>query len=299
MTIRLSSRDTPPRYRTPLGIFVAGVIGLLTGLPTMQSGVGINSVCAAPPGAAAGRFGGGARANEVTKFTGTLKNARGNIIVVTRDDGAECMVQFPDEITSLTFVAEALPAYLRRGMPIRFATVLGQTGMPVSPVTKIEIFSPLSEQAVAASLKTKYMPGVKSSDRHKKRRRGAPLTGQVDVVGSLRMLTPQGGLALQAGETPFQTMVSPDAKIEIRYNNLSLAQPGDKVSVAGFYEPPDDTKVKASQITITTDRVYGEAPPKKGRQRGAKGKRNAKAEDRGAKAPEAEDAGKGDAAEAE
>ena len=37
--------------------------------------------------------------------------------------------------------------------------------------------------------------------------------------------------------------------------------------MAGFYQPPDDTKVKADRVTITTDRVYGEAtaeePPKR------------------------------------
>ena len=50
-----------------------------------------------------------------------------------------------------------------------------------------------------------------------------------------------------------------DAEFELRFNNLTLAQEGDPVSVAGFYQPPDDTKVKADRVTITTDRVYGEA----------------------------------------
>jgi hypothetical protein len=55
-----------------------------------------------------------------------------------------------------------------------------------------------------------------------------------------------------------RAQLSPDARFEIRYNNLSLAQEGDPISVSGFYQPPDDTKVKAERVTITTDRVYGE-----------------------------------------
>ncbi|MCM2372793.1 hypothetical protein [Aporhodopirellula aestuarii] len=231
---------------------------------------GSATTSAAPPdGSGFGGGGTGALANEVTVFDGTLKDARGNIITVTREDGTECTVQFPDEITSLEFVGKALPAYLRRGTPIRFATVLGPTGMPMAPVNQLQIFAPLSPQLVPHNQAERFTPGVHSADK-KKPQRGMPLTGKVIVVGNLMMLTAQGGLAVQAGSTPVQTMVSPDATLEIRVNNLSLAQPGDAVSVEGFYQPPDETKVKANKITITTDRVFGEMPAKPTRQRPTK-----------------------------
>jgi hypothetical protein len=265
------------------GVLFAVTMALLSGNP---------AVWAVTPDEATGGFSGGAPANEITEFKGTLKGAQGNVITVTREDGTDCMVQFPDEITSLNFVATALPAYLRRGMPVRFATVLGPTGMPMMPIEKVEIFSPLPPAALPHNQSTRYAPGVHSAD-HKNPQRGAPLTGKVDVVGSLMMLSPQGGIAIQAGTTPVQTMVSPNAKLEIRLNNLSLAEPGDSVSVVGFYQPPDETKVKASQIMITTDRVFGEEQPKKTRTRGTKRDKAAEqadAEKDGAEAAEAENA---------
>lgn len=52
--------------------------------------------------------------------------------------------------------------------------------------------------------------------------------------------------------------MTPTAKLEIRFNNLNLAQEGDSVSVAGFYQPPDETTIKGDRVTITTDRIFGE-----------------------------------------
>lgn len=212
-------------------------------------------------GFAGGGVPGGAAANEIAEFKGKLKGVRGNILTVTREDDVDCLVMFPDEINSLEFVAQALPAYLRRGMPVRFSTTLGPTGMPLTPVDKLEIIAPVNLKQIANSQKMRYTPGVNPADRHAKPAQG-PMTGKVYVVGSLMMLSPNGQLALQAGKIPVQTMVAPDAKVEIRANSLALAQPGDTVTVVGFYQPPDDTKVKAERIVVTTDRVFGETPPK-------------------------------------
>ena len=57
---------------------------------------------------------------------------------------------------------------------------------------------------------------------------------------------------------PLQIPLAPQATFEICYNNLSLAQEGDPVSVSGFYQPPDETGFEHERITITTERVYGE-----------------------------------------
>lgn len=245
--------------------------------------VGIACLVHAPQVTLAQGYQPGAAANEVTEFEGELKGVRGNIATVTREDGVDCMVMFPDEINGLEFIASALPAYLRRGTPIRFTTTLGPTGMPLTPVDKLEIIAPVNINMVSHSQRMKYQPGVNSADRKAKPRNG-PMTGKVYVVGSLMMLSPNGQLAVQAGKTPVQTMVSPNAKLEIRANNLALAQPGDRVKVAGFYQPPDDTKVKAERMTVTTDRVFGETPAKP--ERKSKKSRKEKAAD--AEAPAAE-----------
>lgn len=226
-----------------------------------------------PPVGATSGFAAGTSANEVTKFSATLKNARGNVIIVTREDGTECMVQFPDDITSMSFIAKAAPGLLRQGTPVRFAMAIGPNGAAISPVEKIEIFAPLAPATVPHNQAVRFTPGV----HHAGQQPGQPIPpaaaggGRVDVVGTLMMVTPQGGLAVQAGATPVNTMVTPDAEIEVQMNNLSLAQAGDEVEVEGFYNPPDETKVKAQRITITTDRVIGEMAARKQRVRPAKG----------------------------
>lgn len=198
------------------------------------------------------------------------------MIVVTREDGTECLVQFPDKITSLSFIAKAVPGYLRRGTPVRFAMAIGPNGAPISPVEKLVIFAPLAPGAVPRSQAAKFTPGV-HRDEQQTRQAGqavAPVGGKVDVVGTLIMINPQGAMAVQAGGTPVNTMVAQDAEIEIQMNNLSLAQAGDEVKVEGFYNPPDETKVKAQRIKITTDRVIGETPDpvkRKDRSKPAKG----------------------------
>ena len=92
------------------------------------------------------------------------------------------------------------------------------------------------------------------------------------MVGALVALDAAGIMAVQAGNRPVRVQLAPDTEFELRVNNLSFAQEGDAVSVAGFYQPPDETKVKADRVTITTDRVYGEPNivPKRASRRGSR-----------------------------
>lgn len=239
---------------------LAAVLAWLTSTGVL-GGAGLPAARAAPqddPALAA------AGANEVTNFAGKLKSVRGDVMTITRDDGVDVLVQFPDSPTDFVFVAKALPAYLQRGMWVRFKTTLAANGMPESPVAKLELFAPVNANLLKGHQRSNFNPGVHSADRAKPRG-NAPLTGPVIVVGQLMMLNAQGGLAVQAGNVPVQTIASPEVAIEVRFNNLALAQEGDSVNVAGFYQPPDDTKVKADRITIKTDRVYGEKPEPKSR----------------------------------
>ncbi|MCC9656070.1 hypothetical protein [Rhodopirellula halodulae] len=210
-------------------------------------------------------------ANEVTSFDARLVASRGNILTVEREDGTQVMVQTPDSPAQLTFIAKALPAYLRPGMLVRFRANLGPTGTPLAPVEKLELFAPVNPKMLKGRERERYQPGV-HSDNHAARGNNGPPSGPVTVVGNLMALNPQGGLALRAGNIPVQTMTSPELELQIRVNNLSMAQPGDPVHVRGFYQPPDETKVKAETIEIKPDRVYGETPPPNER-RSRRGKR--------------------------
>ncbi|WP_345324685.1 hypothetical protein [Novipirellula rosea] len=197
-----------------------------------------------------------AGANMVTQFKGTLKSAQPGVLVITRDDGTEMFVQPPDELPNLAFVAEAKPAFLGRGMLIRFSGVFDGAGNPLSKIEKVEIFQPVPPQQLKGSQRDKFTPGV-YGDRHANpQQRAEPQ--KYEVVGIPMGITPNGIMMTQAGKIPVRCQLAEDAQFELRLNNLSLAQPGDPVSISGFYQPPDETKVKAESITITTDRVYGE-----------------------------------------
>ncbi|MEM9368024.1 MAG: hypothetical protein AAGD07_18685 [Planctomycetota bacterium] len=210
-----------------------------------------------------------ANANEVTEFKGTLSGVRGNVLMITREDGTEVQVQFPDRLESLRYVAKASPSAARSGALVRFQTTLGPTGAPLSPVEKLTFFAPVNPRQIKGLAAQQFIPGVHTANRQRPRP-GQPVTGKVTVVGQLAMASPQG-IMVRAGQSPVQARVSPNIQLEAVFNNLSLAQPGDAVTVAGFYNPPNDTLVKGDRVTITSERVYGEAAPKAERNpRGAK-----------------------------
>jgi hypothetical protein len=234
-----------------------------------------------------------ANANEVTNFKGTLKGIQRGVLSVTREDGTDVFVQPPDEITGFTFVATAKPAFLQRGQMVRFSGAFGPTGIAVAPIDKVEIFQPVPAQRLKGHAREQFLPGVYPADRGAVKQPAA--MAKYNVVGALMGVNAAGVMIVQAGKTSLQVPLAQDVTFQLRYNNLNLAQEGDPVSVAGFFQPPDDTKVKAERITITPDRIYGEPteqpPPRRSRSRREEAKEKAAA----AKA-EAEKAAAGDGA---
>ncbi|MCG8651077.1 MAG: hypothetical protein MI861_14665 [Pirellulales bacterium] len=219
-------------------------------------GHGVAQAQPATPGAAAG--------NMVTEFKGKLKDFQRGVLLVSRDDGAEVMIQLPDDLSSFNFVAQAKPGFLQRGTMVRFAGTFGPNGTPLSPIEKVEVFQPIGPaQKLNGRQRERYVPGVYGQRGVEK----AQAAAKYNIVGNLMGLNQSGVMMVQAGKTPLQVQLAATATFEIRFNNLSLAQAGDVVSVAGFYQPPDDTKVKADRVTITTDRVYGEPTQQKPRRR--------------------------------
>lgn len=216
-------------------------------LVTLSAGA---SSAADPPVAA-----GSASANMVTKINGTIKGFQRGVLLVTRDDGTDVMVQPPTKATSFTFVAEAKPAFLQRGMFVRFKGSFNANGMPTAPINKIEIFQPINLKSIPGHSREAFTPGVHPEDKHGNKNAGV---ANYQIVGTLTGVNPNGTVMVKAGNVPVTAMVVPNVQLQIRYNNLSLVKEGDAVSVAGFYNPPDDTKIRGDQITITTDRVYGE-----------------------------------------
>jgi hypothetical protein len=207
--------------------------------------------------------------NMVTEFKGALKSFQRGVLLVTKDDGTEMMVQPPDDISKFQFVATAKPAFLTRGTLVRFSGTFNQAGVPQSPITRVEVFQAMTGK-VPANMRERFTPGV-YADRQTRTQPPQPIA-KYNVVGALVGLDASGIMAVQAGNRPVRVQLASDTEFELRVNNLSFAQEGDAVSVAGFYQPPDETKVKADRVTITTDRIYGEPinVPKRASRRGSR-----------------------------
>jgi hypothetical protein len=219
--------------------------------------------------------------NMITEVTGKLKSLEHGVLVVIRDDGTEVLIKPPSEVYKLQFVAEAKPQFLQQGMMVRFTGSFNQAGVAQSPIARVELFQPINGK-VPGHVRRKYYPGVYPDPREAKKQAETGIA-KCGVVGSLVGIDQSGLMSVRAGKIPVRIPLVQNAKFEIRYNNLALAKSGDSIRVAGFYNPPDETKVLADSVTITTDRVYGaiateESKPKPKKRRPRRSRRNEKQE---------------------
>ena len=250
------ARDSMNRFRS---ITTGALVLLLVASPGYR-----HSIHAAPPGfSPAGQA---APSNEITNFKGKLKELRRGIVIVEKDDGAEAMVMPPESIASFQFVAKANANFLKRGMLVRFNGNFGPAGNALAPITKVTLFQPVDVRKLHGRAKQQFTPGVYSDPAHGKPNQ--PMMGKLTVVGAFVGVS-GNVMVVQAGKVPVRVPVNTETQLEIRYNNLNLAQPGDPVSVSGFYEPPNENQVRADRITITTDREYplSQAASEKGKRR--------------------------------
>jgi hypothetical protein len=204
----------------------------------------------------------------LTEFDGKLKAMQGGIMIVTRDDGTDVMVQPPEDISSFQFIAKATPQFLRPGMLVRFKGTFNRAGVAQSPIAKVELFQQPSGK-VPHNKRQYFVPGVHPDRRDAKKQQQTGVAN-CDVVGNLVGIDPSGVMMVRAGKIPVRIPLVQNATFEIQYNNLSLAKSGDPVKVTGFYNPPDETKVAAGSFTITSDRVYGEPTADDAKKKGGK-----------------------------
>ncbi len=199
--------------------------------------------------------------NAVTEFKGAVKSATPRGLIVTRDDGTEINVMLPDEAPSLQFIANVKPAFLSKGAFVRFNGTFMANGQATEPIKRVEFFQPVSMKQLNGHQKERFTAGI-HVDRHADD--GSPIAKAL-VVGMLVGIT-DDAIMVQAGKVPLQVPLAADVKLVLNINNLSMVQEGDPVKVSGFYQPPNETLVKADTIMISPTRVYGDgddAKPKR------------------------------------
>ncbi len=185
----------------------------------------------------------------VTEFKGKVKAARGNILVITKEDDTEAMVMLSKVPTKLLFSATANPTGLRPGWMVRLEGNFTPQGVATAPVSQFELFVPFQVQALPGHERERFTPGIRPVE-------GEP--NKYRVVGQIMGMSQQG-VMINAGVGQLMVPFAPDAKWLVRSHELSLVEAGDPVSVTGFYQPPDDKKVMGDRVTITVERVIGEA----------------------------------------
>lgn len=255
-----------PGFAAVKSKFIWTIVPLVAAIASTSCGQGAFNQAA--PGAQ--QAFGATPANEITNFTGKLKGFQRGVIMVTKDDGTEAMVLPPERLTSFSFVAEAEPSFLRPGMLVRFAVNLGPTGLPIQPVQVVTLFNQVNPKQLQGQEREQFTPGV-YGDRHQPANQQG-VAGKKSVVGKLIGISGNGVMLVQAGKYRLQAPVNEQTKWEVRFNDLTLAKADDKVTVAGFYNPPKVNQIRADRITITTDRVFKTEQPeaKRPRKRGAK-----------------------------
>lgn len=197
----------------------------------------------------------------VIEVRGKYKEIRGNLMIVTRDDGTDVSVLLHEDPTKLVFAAEAKPQWIRVGMLVRVESMFGPGGVPPAPLDTVEIFQPFQAKQVTTAQREMYWPGIRSLDAKPNDAAGQPQgfqPGKYRIVGPIAGIG-NSGIMINTGQMQVPIPVAADAKWLIRFHNLSLAEPGDLVHVTGFHQPPDETQVKAGSVRIAVDRVYGVA----------------------------------------
>lgn len=243
-------------------------------------------LAAAPPAIPQSRVAGGAAgANAVTEFEGELKQTRGRLLMVTKADGTDVLVQAPQEVTGLVFTADAERSFLKQGLPVRFTAEFTPAGAPTAPLDEVSIYQPVPTKRLGRAARQRFVPGVYPLSPRQKVRGGLPASprgpSEFRIVGKVMGIDAEGLMMVQAGNRPIRIPLAPDASLKIRFNHLRLAQPGDTVAVSGFYQPPDERRVRAERVTVQSDRVFGEDAG----ERGGQGRRGGR--DRGGPAAEA------------
>lgn len=226
------------------------------------------------PAMAQGPAGGIAGANrKIATFNGTLQGVSRAGIVIVGEDGTEYTVSAPSQPTKLLLQAEADSTFLSPGQLVRLRADFNAVGVAIAPIDRIEMIPSMPIRAIERNERSRYEPGVHPVDRHAKP--GTP--GKYYVIGQMRGSNGTA-IAVQAGKVPLQLPVAPELKWMVMDHSLNLAQEGDPVSVEGFYEESQPTRIQGQRVIIKPKRVFsaaaGDPAPARGKKERAEAKRD-------------------------
>lgn len=191
---------------------------------------------------------------------GVVKGYSRGLLYIMTKEGDQYRVKLPNRGDSISYVGSAAPQFLKRGMLVKFTAKFDAKGRVVAPVRDITIFTPTKEDKIGIYADSGLGGGAKDLfsdvDTTKPEPQGKPYS----VSGSIARAR-SGKLTISAGRTSVQIELDEAARVSVDVAHLQFMQPGDNVSIEGWYNPAQKRDVVANRITVSAGQKLGE--PKK------------------------------------
>ncbi len=192
---------------------------------------------------------------------GTVKGYSGGLLHVMTKEGDQYRVKLPTNPMYVTYVGSATRDFLKRGMLVKFTATFDAKGKVVAPVRDITIFTPTKEDKIGVYPDSGLSGSTKDLfsdvDTNQKQPEGKPFS----VAGTITSAR-SGKIKVAAGRMTVQADLAEKARVSVQVSHLSFVQPGDNISLDGWYNPAQKRDVVANKITVSAAGTLGE-PAKK------------------------------------
>ena len=210
--------------------------------------------------------------------TGTITKLAPGVLEVESSEGDKWIVAITPR-AEVSVSGTASPEFLRPGMLVKLSGTFNRKGEAVEPLKTLTVFTPRPQprqpqrpeepvnpelNAIAKGLFQSNEPAPPPKKERPMRPVRTKPPEEVDVStagtlagargGKLQVRTPGGVLKFELTE---------DAEVSLDINDYSVARPGDRVNLEGWYYQGDKTKVVANRLRITLSEPLGVAKDEK------------------------------------
>jgi len=232
---------------------------LLTGL------VFTGSAMAQRPGA---NRGGKDMPRENLSGSGKIAQIGPGVIGVVGEGGEQWMVKLPTKIDEFAISGTADRGFLRAGMWVEFAAIVGKRGQVNDPVKELIIFTPrpgyevgigpntpaVGNAGAAGELFNSPAPEEKPKKAPKPTAPEEPT--ELRIAAEITKVGRKGEITVGAGGIAVKADVAEDAKIKVDVADMSYVSVGDKVEFQGWYYTAVKNQVYATSLTITAAQKF-------------------------------------------
>ncbi|MFP6676443.1 MAG: hypothetical protein VB878_15265 [Pirellulaceae bacterium] len=183
-------------------------------------------------------------------LSGTIEEMDKGLAKIVDGDDTEWIVKM-ERNAKFTYSGTAVPAWLKRGMWVRFTTDFNSKGEPQRSPKEVEVFLPKKGEKLGIynAAKGKITnPFIKSSTPTPSER-----FMELTVAGRVKALRNKELQVEIAGRPTIYVKVDLDeqTKIQVDVADPTLIRKGDKVTIQGWEVPNSENAVLATSLTVT------------------------------------------------